>query len=126
MGIVKTFREFINESMKPVPRNSELFEKELKERGLTYVDVFNRLKENGLDEEFDDVISDLGIIKGEDGDYEPGREFYAADRGKRTHNEFHMDVRVGNIQEALFLLNNQSFKRNPRAEYGMNDECGGF
>lgn len=122
MGIVKTFREFINESMKPVPRNSELFEKELKERGLTYADIFNRLKENGLDKEFDDIISEFGITQGEDGDYTPGREFYAADRGKRTHDEIYTDVRIGNIQEALFLLNNNAFRRNPKAEFGHNDD----
>lgn len=120
MNNIWSFDEFINESLKKVPRNSELFEKALNERGMTYADVFNRLKENGLDEEFDDVISEFGLIKSDNGDYKPGKEYYAADKGKRSSGELHIDVRVGNVQEELFLLNNPSFKRNPRAGYGNN------
>jgi hypothetical protein len=112
--MVKTFEEFVNEVYNTdVPRNVELFEKALDEKGMSIVDVFNRLKEYGLDSDFEDCLSEFGIIKGEDGTYKSDKEFHAADFGQRTSGELRLDSRIGDIQKYLFLLNNKGFEWNP-------------
>ena len=113
MERIKSFQEFINES---VSRNSDLFALALEEKGLSYNDVFNKLKEYALDEEFSDCLTPFGLVKGEDGKYKSHKEYHMADFGKRTSGELKLDSKVGLMQKYLFLMNNKSFKWNPDAK----------
>ena len=109
------FEDFINlEAInEDVSRNSDMFGRALEAKGLSYGDVFNRLKEYGLDSDFKDCLSEFGLIKGEDGTYRSEKEFHAADFGQRTSGELRLDSRIGEIQKCLFLLNNKGFEWNP-------------
>ena len=113
--MVLKFEDFINlETInEDVSRNSDMFGRALEAKGLSYEDVFNRLKEYGLDSDFEDCLSKFGLIKGEDGTYRSEKEFHAADFGQRTSGELRLDSRVGEIQKYLFLLNNKGFEWNP-------------
>ena len=113
--MVLKFEDFINlETInEDISRNSDMFTRALEEKGLTYEDIFNRLKEYGLDSDFEDCLSRFGLIKGEDGTYKSEKEFHAADFGQRTPGELRLDSRVGEIQKYLFLLNNKGFEWNP-------------
>ncbi len=98
-----------------VPRNSLQFGEALEKKGLTYADVYYRLNSAGITE-FNDILTQSGgLIKGEDGKYIGKRDFYAADSGLRTPEEVRLDCAVGNIQEALFCIDNPQFMPNPKA-----------
>jgi len=98
-----------------VPRNALMFGEALEKKGFTYADVYYRLNTNGITE-FNDILTKSGaLVQGENGRYTGSRSFYAADSGLRTPEEVSLDCAVGNIQEALFCLDNFDFMRNPNA-----------
>ena len=98
-----------------VPRNALMFGEALEKKGLTYADVYYRLNTNGITE-FNEILTKSGaLVQGENGRYTGSRSFYAADSGLRTPEEVSLDCAVGNIQEALFCIDNIDFMRNPKA-----------
>lgn len=97
-------------------RNSVLFGQSLKKMGFTYSDVYRRLKENGINE-FDDVLTASGELIEEDKEYRGERSIQCSDNGKRTQAQTDLDCDIGNIQEALFCIDNPQFMPNENATH---------
>ena len=98
-----------------IPRNSVSFGEILVSKGLTYADIYYYLNGNGISK-FNDVLTKSGtLVQGEGGRYLGRKEFQASDNGQRSPEELRLDCEVGNIQEAIFCLDNPDFKQNPKA-----------
>lgn len=101
-----------------VSRNSELFDKALKNKGMSYADVYRILNEHGITD-FNYIIDkDGNLIEQEDKGYLGKRDYHGSDNGKRTHAQKELDCIVGNIQERLFCIDNIEFIPNPKATTG--------
>lgn len=113
----------MEEEKKDVVRNSQLFRKWLEDEGLSYVDVYRCLNENGIND-YNGVVSKSGeLIEDADSNYTGQRDFHGCDNGLRAHAEKNIDCIVGNIQEELFCLDNRDFRPNKDAtHFGIKND----
>ena len=114
----------MNTSEKKNSHNYIIFDEALQKKGLSYKDVYYRLNGAGITE-FNDIISPDGrlIMPTESGQYLGERNYHAADNGERKQEEFVLDCKIGNVQEAIFCLDNVDFQRNENAtDYNVKDD----
>lgn len=112
-------------SEEKISRNSELFNEALKNKGMTYADVYRVLNCAGITD-FNHIIDKNGnLIEQEDKGYIGKRDYHGSDNGHRTHAQKELDCVVGNIQERLFCIDNIDFIPNPDATSGgVNSDDG--
>lgn len=95
--------------------NAKSFSNWLKSRGYTHKYVRERLNENGITT-YNDIIGDDEFIeKNPNAGYLGYKDRYGCDRGNRTRSEKSLSCDVGDIQEHLFCIDNEDFKRNTKA-----------
>lgn len=96
-------------------RNSVEFGKWLESNGLSYSKVYEGLNGNGISE-FNNVLDKSGVLIGNGRkEYYGIVDIHCSDNGARTPEEKDLDCAVGNIQEALFCIDNPDFMRNQNA-----------
>ena len=114
----------MNTSEKKSNHNYIIFDEALKQKGLSYKDVYYRLNGAGITE-FNDIISPDGrlIMPTESEQYLGERDYHAADNGGRKQEEYVLDCKIGNVQEEIFCLDNVDFRRNDNAtDYNVKDD----
>ena len=110
MKYILDFDTYINESKEY--NNASLFTNAMKYKGYTCADVLKRLNDKNI-HDFDTVITDSDFVLPEITKKLTSKEKHAV--GGRDPREAKLACIVGNIQEALFTLNNGEFERNAKA-----------